>query len=156
MRILEFYRGETETPYAFDDVIKWKDSRLEGVHDYIQWLFPTDEPSMFNEHAPVLSSEDIEVFREDPELQSKMLIAFSRMLEFYEFQLVIKSEGIAVEPVVQHPMWLRSFNHNFLRVTRILKSLRLCGLEDYAEAFLKGLLIYEDYLSDETVEYWKG
>jgi hypothetical protein len=35
--------------------------------------------------------------------------------------------------------WINAGNHNYLRITRILTSLRLLGLENYAQAFFKCL-----------------
>lgn len=39
---------------------RFSDEQMETTHDYIQWLFPTDQPSQSNYNAPVLSPFDIE------------------------------------------------------------------------------------------------
>ena len=48
--LITFYRG-SGTDHAgrrIDEILSWDDAALESVHDYIQWLFPLDEPSRFN------------------------------------------------------------------------------------------------------------
>ncbi|MGA9392022.1 MAG: opioid growth factor receptor-related protein, partial [Candidatus Sulfotelmatobacter sp.] len=56
--------------------------------------------------------------------------------------------------------WVSPFNHNYLRITRILKSLSLLGLEEEARAFLGCLSdIYSDrhqLIPPETFQYWKA
>jgi len=61
-------------------------------------------------------------------------------------------------------VWLSPGNHNYLRITRILRSLTLLGLEAEAKAFLDCLAeIYKSELhkpvpaiSDDTMLYWRG
>ena len=55
---------------------------MEENHDYIQFLFPSNEPSMFNMDAPILTLEEAEIFQEDPELQVKILMSFVKFLNF--------------------------------------------------------------------------
>ena len=46
----------------------------------------------------------------------------------------------------QSQNWLTSRNHNFLRLSRIMRSLKLCGLERWAKAMHSCLCeIYEDH-----------
>lgn len=67
------------------------------------------------------------------------------MLAFYGFQLVGEGEGeeVRVEKAANwsHASgnWVRGFNHNHLRITRILRSLRVLGLEREAGAFFRAL-----------------
>jgi Opioid growth factor receptor (OGFr) conserved region len=63
--IIAFYSGtgpDNRGRYLHE-IQQWADDRLEGVHDYIQWLFPLPEPSGFNVAAPVLNSDSIQEFR---------------------------------------------------------------------------------------------
>src|SRR5262245_5587601 len=63
-RLLDFYRGEGTDAEGrrLDDILAWRDGRLEAVHDFIQWLFPLPEPSRFNPDAPLLTPHDIAAF----------------------------------------------------------------------------------------------
>jgi len=57
-------------------------------------------------------------------------------------------------------VWVTPYNHNYLRQTRILKSLTLLGLEPLARAWLECLsMVYRanaDVVGHETFEYWRA
>lgn len=165
-RLLRFYRGEATDSEGrrLDDILGWDDRLLEGIHDYIQWLFPLDEPSAFNSNAPIVASSDRARFATDSTLAHNLRRAFSRILAFYGFRLVETEEGgISVERAetwaAQSPAWLRPHNHNFLRQTRIVKSLTLLGQPALARAFGEALLReYERspaVIGPTTARYWR-
>jgi hypothetical protein len=89
------------------------------------------------------------------------------MLVFYGFELV-EDDPLRVVPSESFPEqstnWLELSNHNHLRITRILKSLRLLGLEEESAAFfrcLAGLYGKESAtaaprISEETFHYWRS
>lgn len=164
-KIIDFYREEAgnNNGYFLRDILGWSDGALEMDHDYIQWLFPSNEPSNFNADAPVLTQEDAAIFRADPELQEKVKESFLRILKFFELELSEKDyDGIVVRTVnslQEVPVWLRAFNHNMLRATRVIKSLRLLGLEAYALVFfgyLEEFAWKHDQISDNTLDYWRA
>lgn len=72
------------------------------------------------------------------------------MLHFYGFVLSqngTDSETIIPGPNFPHasPNWLKRFNHNHLRITRIIRSLRVLGLEKDALRFHQALVsVYDD------------
>src|SRR5690348_15032928 len=66
------------------DIQQWPDERLEAVHDFIQWMFPLEEPSPVNPDAPVLDADTIAEIRARPELQAAVRGSFERMRRFYE------------------------------------------------------------------------
>lgn len=163
--IVNFYRG-THTDNVgrkIESIILWSDEFLEIVHNYIQWLFPLNEGSAFNEAAPVLTEIDIIEFKVDPTLRQNLLSAFKRLLLFYGLTIC---EGSATTIAYannferQAKNWITECNHNFLRITRILKCLTLLGLKKEAAAFLT---ILEDIhrkhhrvIGNETLRYWRG
>ncbi len=166
--LVRFYSGvgPDHRGRYLSDIQQWSDDRLEAVHDYIQWLFPLLEPSAFNVAAPVLTSTSIQQFRAQPELQQKLRASFLRMMDFYGLQVhsgekivVTRAAGFAARSRV----WLSAGNHNHLRITRILRSLRLLGLEGEATAFFDCLSeIYRNEqkepfaaISEETMFYWR-
>ena len=164
-KLLRFYRGDRPDSAGrrLDEILAWDDRLLEGVHDYIQWLFPLDEPSAFNSDAPLITPSDRDAFETDPVLAINVRRAFSRMLAFYGFRLVEAEAGIQVEPTETWPsrsaLWLRPHNHNFLRQTRIMKSLVLVGQPKLARALGEALL--KEYerapavIGPTTAGYWK-
>ena len=46
--VVAFYRLEAPDARGrmLHDIWRWDSARLETVHDYIQWLFPLDVPSL--------------------------------------------------------------------------------------------------------------
>jgi len=172
--IVKFYRGAAtdQSGRRLDEILQWDDEALERVHDYIQWLFPLDEPSGANWLAPVLSRDDVAAFAADPSLRASLRRAFLRMLTFYGFGMPDgQVERVGQEEQVpqlhreanwdaQSRVWLRPHNHNYLRLTRIMKCLTLLGLPDDARA-LRDALIKEASLAPDavgplTIGYWKS
>ena len=167
-RIIAFYVG-TDPDHKgryLHEIQQWPDDQLEAVHDYIQWLFLLPEPSGFNLAAPVLNRESIHEFRKRPDLQEKLRGSFLCMMNFYGLETrsgeqvsVVRALNFATKATV----WLSRGNHNHLRITRILKCLRLLGLEAEAKAFFDCLCeIYKDEqnkpmpaISDGTMLYWR-
>src|SRR5262245_66390764 len=86
--IVRFYRGDSPDARGrrLDDILAWDDEQLEAVHDYIQWLFPLDEPSRFNRDAPLLTPADRQAFHHQ-QLAANLRRALDRMLAFYGFEL---------------------------------------------------------------------
>jgi hypothetical protein len=164
--IVEFYRGGgvDHRGRTLAHILTFDDRELESTHDYIQWLFPLSEPSAFNAQAPLLSGADITFISAAAELQSKVVESFERMLAFYGFELTKDQGGLKVRKAArfeQRAMNWRTFgNHNYLRITRILKSLRLLGLPRHADAFLEALeAVYGEapaLMGDRTISFWRS
>ena len=167
-RIVDFYSGATPDHRGryLDEILEWSDDDLEGVHDYIQWLFPLVDPSGFNANAPVLDQRAIQEFRARPDLQRRMRTSFLRMLGFYGLEFV-EARPPAVRRARSYAArsknWLTVSNHNHLRITRILRSMRILGLRAEATAFFACLVeIYSEEtakdfpgISDESFRFWK-
>ncbi len=137
-RLLDFYRGTTTDSEGrmLTEVWNWSDDDLEAVHDFIQWLFPLPEPSRFNPDAPLLTTEDIAAFQGDALLRSNLARSFERFLAF--LGLAVQKDGRVIEgpAFASHRGNAWDFpNHNWLRITRVLRSLTLLGLEERARAF---------------------
>jgi hypothetical protein len=144
---------------------QWPDERLEHVHDFIQWMFPLQERSAVNPEAPVLDAATIAEIRSDRSSQENLRISFHRMLAFYGLQVMPESElrvGCARNFGQRAANWLSGGNHNHLRITRIIKSLNLLGMEAEARALLECLKgIYEEErkkpsssISERTFRFW--
>jgi hypothetical protein len=164
--IVRFYgsEGNDDRGRSLAQVQAWPDDLLESVHDFIQWMFPLRERSAFNPDVPVLDSDTINLFRSNAKLKSNLRLSFARMLRFYGFEVGYNPDiRIVRAPNFQERAreWISPFNHNYLRITRILKSLSLLGLEEEARAFLQCLCdIYEvqserpRLIPPETFRYW--
>jgi hypothetical protein len=160
--ILDFYRGTggTSTGWRMDEILAWPDTEIEGVHDFIQWLFPLPEKSMANPFAPVLDKPTISAFHHEAKLQEALRTSLGRMLTFYGF--VPKAEAIvpAADFEVRAQNWLTPANHNHLRLTRMIRSLRVLGLESEAQALWNALQdVYasdegKNSISERTYKFW--
>jgi Opioid growth factor receptor (OGFr) conserved region len=164
-RLTRFFGGGSDDDgRTFDEILGWEDTRLEMVHDYIQWIFPLPERSGANPWAPVLDAAAIAAIRGSAEMQRRPRAAFLRMLAFYGFVL---EEG---DRVVEGPRfaaasrnWLHPGNHNHLRLTRMLRSLRVLGLEHEARMLWEMLRsLYEREsaagrrtITAETFAFWE-
>jgi hypothetical protein len=159
--LVAFYRGEAADYQGrtLHDIWSWGDGRLEDRHDYIQVLFPLPEPSHFNARAPLLDGATLARFRTDDVIRANLLQSFRVMLRFYGLRLDEKAgEVVEADNFVERVgQWLSPGNHNHLRITRILKCLTLCGLQDRAAAFLKALLALpgQDRITSESRRYWR-
>ena len=136
---------------------------LESHHDYIQWLFPLPEPSGANASAPLLSKEDIAAFDSDDSLRRALVQSLELMLQFYGLkrQLAARTSVSCVVATSTSgaALWLTRGNHNFLRISRMLRSLSLLGLGSHAVAFLECLEeIYAENpmtIGSTTIGYWR-
>lgn len=106
------------------DVLAMDNAALERNHDFIQWLFPLREPSRAVPDAPVLTDAEVEAIRHSGMAQIALAAATDRMDAFYR---------------ATHD-WLTPNDHNHLRITRIIRSLRLLVGDDQADAFRAAVL----------------
>lgn len=164
-QLVNFYLGQCPDTEGrtIESIWLWDDMWLEHEHTYIQWLFPLMEKSRFNPDAPVLTKVDIETFNASSDLKNRLLTSFKHLLQFYGLQCAEDNAAISVTTADTFPErrenWLNWGNHNHLRITRILTSLRLLGLDAYAQAFFQCLTqIYRtapDAIDSRSYDYWK-
>ena len=163
--VVAFYLGDgrDHRGRSLSDIHAFGFYELELNHDYIQWLFPLPEPSGANASAPLLSNADIDRFQSGESLRTRLLRSFELMLGFLGLELADANGAVSVRRA-QHfderrQAWLHAGNHNFLRISRILRSLTLLGCSRYAAAFLECLEgIYAErpeVIGNTTIEYWR-
>jgi hypothetical protein len=163
-RLTRFFSGGVDDDgRTFEEIVGWDNARLEMVHDYIQWLFPLPERSGANPSAPVLDAGTIAQIRGDAEMQGRLRAGFKRMLAFYGF--VLERDAVVEGPrfAAASRNWLHAGNHNHLRLTRMLRSLRVLGLEREAALLWEALrALYEREsaagrrtITAETFAFWR-
>ncbi|XP_032999122.1 opioid growth factor receptor-like protein 1 isoform X2 [Lacerta agilis] len=163
---LRFYKNKI--PFKPDGVYieevlnKWKGDyeKLEHNHTYIQWLFPLREQGL-NFYAKELTTYEIEEFKKTKEAIRRFLLAYKMMLEFFGIKLIDKTGNVARasnwQERFQH---LNESQHNYLRITRILKSLGELGYESFKPPLVKFILheaLVEDTISNikqSALEYF--
>jgi hypothetical protein len=158
--LIAFYSGagRDAAGRTIDQIWSWDHRRLEMVHDFIQWLFPLPEPSRFNPDAPLLTSADIQAFRENADLQARVLRSLDLMLDFLglarDNAVILRGSDFA------RAHWLAPLNHNHLRLTRILLFLKYAGLRAQAEGLLSCLEDIAareggDVIAPRTLAFWR-
>ena len=100
-------------------LLQQTDHQAETTHDYIQWLFPLDEPSRSVNGAPVLTELEIDEIRQSSLAQANLAKSARWFLGFLE----------------RNDHWITKYNHNHLRITRAIKSLRLLTSDQAADEF---------------------
>jgi hypothetical protein len=104
----------------------------EETHDFIQWLFPLPEPSRAVPSSPVATREDFLELESNPFLRMRSTVATARFLTFLD----------------NTQKWRCASDHNHLRITRALRSLRLSGRFELSETLY---LFVKDVLKDVVV-----
>lgn len=125
------------------DIWDWPDDAWEGEHDFIQWLFPLAEKSMSVPNAPVIREPEITWIIESQIAQDSLTKSTARYQAF----------------LANNTHWMTDSNHNHLRITRVIKSLRLlCGntKADDFKHFVAGQLGDQiDQINEKTRQYWR-
>ena len=137
---LRFFRNElrSEPSGDFIDAIHsgWLGDyrRLEVHHGYIQWLFPLREEGM-NSRIHPLQPHEAEAIQADPACMKRLLRSYELILDFWGFSLSSASTGAVRTVSAERVGNLVASTHNFLRVTRVLKSLGELGMEEVKLGF---------------------
>ncbi|XP_076471019.1 uncharacterized protein LOC143300955 [Babylonia areolata] len=165
----QFYLGQIPSRpdgARIDDIHRhwWNNhDRLESHHGYIQWLFPIRESGM-NFQAQELQPHEAKTIQNDETAMKRFRRSYEMMLYFYGIKLVDHRTG----EVARAENWKTRFKHlnhsmhNYLRITRILKSLGEMGLEHYKVPLLE-FMLHEatktrqlDRTLDSCYNYWIG
>ena len=158
--LIEFYAGRAPDfrGRMIDDIWVMSLDELEYTHDYIQWLFPLRERSAVEPDVPVLDEAAIAAFA-SIELQRLLERSANVMATFYGFVISGSRLDFAPNAFERQAVWLRSGNHNFLRLTRIMKSLSMLWLPELAAGWFEILgRIYESkpaVVGQVTWRFWQ-
>ena len=125
------------------DVIEQDDHFWEHEYDFIQWLFPLDEKSMAVPNSPVIREPEITFIKESVVAQTSLDTSIARYKEFLTL-----NQG-----------WHTAHDHNHLRITRVLKCLKLLRDVESAQQF-KYWVASElgdsiDIINAKTQQYWR-
>ena len=119
------------------------DDWIESTHDFIQWLFPIEDERNRGASIPDLTDEEVEMIKESEKAQKSMLLSASRMRRFWSKN--------------QH--WVTEHDHNHLRITRCIKSLRLLVGDEEAQkmkVWLSSVLgPNAKLISKSSLKHWK-
>jgi len=143
-RLVAFLRGSgTDTgSRRLSDIWQFDDDEIDHTHDFIQWMFPLREASGANFNALTLAASDIETIQSSMQCRQNLEKSATWILAFFE----------RTEEIFQYT------NHNHLRVTRIIRSLRLLHSDQQAEQFKQAVLAMIQArgarINPVTVAFW--
>lgn len=160
--IIRFYLNDQslkkELGFTHEDFLESPDTWLEFCHGHIQWAFPLEVASAYIKDAPLLTPEVIDLFRNSGDLQDKLFDSYMHMCQFYGL-----NPDDTNSPIEDHKKlfsWVTSRNHNFLRLTRMIRSMRMLGLKICAGKLYATLMEvcndpeYRAIITEETINYW--
>tara|TARA_B100000212_G_scaffold5473_1_gene4072 strand:- start:5472 stop:5918 length:447 start_codon:yes stop_codon:yes gene_type:complete len=134
------FKGRT-----LESIWSFSDEDIERTHDFIQILFPLNKPSESAFHGYYLDSEDlIEQIRSNS-------IARENILKSSNWYLSFLTRNVW--------LWNRNYDHNQLRITRVIECLRLLISEDEADKFYDDVLkIIKDNnkVNQTSLNFWKN
>jgi len=143
--IVEFLIGTDidEHGRMLDQILREDDTYWERTHNFIQWLFPLDEESRSVRGSPVLAPEQILAIRESASARNNLQRSVLRYKEF----------------LAGTTNWRSGYDHNHLRISRVIKCLRLLLNDQEANAFkywVAGQLGDQiDSINSESKRYWR-
>lgn len=141
-KIIAFYKGygTNQSGHTLAQIMNFDLTQLENEHYYIQWLFPLDVASDVVKGSPILTPSDINYFRRNNDLKQKMYHAFLKMVDFYRLLYNYDTGDIFKNFGKEHPHWITKGNHNYRRITRMITSMRLLGLDELSQSFKRKML----------------
>jgi hypothetical protein len=126
--------GRTWASYFDFDDAAW-----EECHQHIQWMFPLPEASKMQPSSPVAIQDDYDQIALSPILRAKMAMSLGRYLLFLH----------------RTSQWRVARDHNHLRITRVIRCLTWCGLNDQAIDFCDYVVgQVGDLVGKQTVWFW--
>jgi hypothetical protein len=163
--IQEFYTNKCPSGEGLflKDMWDFNDWQMENTHHFIQWMFPIELESKHYKEAPVVSDDDLyEAFKSD-EFKQNLLKSLYKIEDFWGFDVV--HDGCPERDKNFRNFltrdWFTPYNHNFIRIPRVLHSLVIFGLQKEALELLDYIekKVYPNYqhvIGEKTLEYWKS
>lgn len=157
--LTDFYQNEGRDAEGrtISDLLNFSFNQMESIHDYIQWMFPLNEPSMFNTDAPLLTAEDIVLFQSNDVIRANFLSAIDKFLAFLGIELSFLVFSLSADFERRKYTWFQ-FNHNSLRITRFLSCLTLLGYRPLAADILAFMVKtageHDVVINEDVLEFW--
>ena len=124
------------------DIWNFRDIDIERNHDFVQILFPLEIRSNNTSHHYYIDS---------PELLSALIN------DDLVKENIIKSSKWFLKFLSRNEHWKKSQDHNHLRITRIIKCIRLIVSDEEADNFYDDvleLLGNDNLINKRTLEFW--
>ena len=119
------------------------DEQIESIHDFVQIIFPLDKPSESTFHGYYLSSQEIINKIKGNQAAKENILKSSK----WYFSFLKRNIWL----------WNRKYDHNQLRITRVIECLRLLVSDEEADKFYENVLkIIEDdnRINETSLNFW--
>lgn len=116
--------------------------QLERNHGFVQWLFPVYENQGMNPFSAPLTKAGAAAIRNDLDASRRVVGSYRLMLDFYGCRLVDERTGELARAdnyAERYAAMNFAFNHNWLRISRIIVSLGELGFGRYKRPLLDHL-----------------
>lgn len=136
--IISFMRGGgvDQNGQTLCDYFTFTAEEMEKKHDWIQWAFPTPNPSRFNPQAPTLSLRDCTLLWRDSGLKN----------HFYLPQYAIANRWLdSLEYAIETG---RITQHNYLRLSRLLEFMILLSFGCRGDSFEQTVEVYNEFVDN--------
>tara|TARA_B100000035_G_scaffold178777_1_gene152475 strand:+ start:734 stop:1180 length:447 start_codon:yes stop_codon:yes gene_type:complete len=133
------FKGRT-----LESIWSFTDQQIESTHDFVQIIFPLDKPSQSTFHGNYLDSNELVNKIKDSSTAKENILKSSK----WYFSFLKRNIWL----------WNRKYDHNQLRITRVIECLRLLVSEDEADDFHKNVLeIIEDdnRVNETSLNFWQ-
>ena len=155
--ILEFLTNQkaNHKGYIYNDLIEFSNKKMEECHDHIQWMFPTNQPSKFASKFPIITVDFVNYLKRNQETYNivcmNMIKALERMEGFYN---LYKYQNHEIVDNIKDFYYFSKNNHNLLRITRIIRSLRLFELDEFSCRFYSRVMeVFKLFLNHFEKEF---
>ena len=132
------FKGRT-----IQEIWDYSDIQIEGNHDFIQLIFPLNKKSQNVFHGYYLDNEDlINELKDSHQIRENIMKSSSWFLSFLK----------------RNEYWKSKYDHNQLRITRVIECLRLLVGHDEADNFYQSVvgLSLDSNINKTTLEFWKN
>ena len=126
-----------------DEIWDFSDIQIEGNHDFIQIIFPLNKKSHSSFHGYYLDNDHlVNELKKNSQIKENILKSSKWFLSFLK----------------RNSHWQSRYDHNQLRITRIIECLRLLVGDDEADTFYKSVLelCKENKINKTTLGFWEN
>ena len=127
-----------------NDIYKFSDNEIEATHDFIQMIFPLEEPSFWSSNKYFIETQiEIDNLSSDKNIKESILQSTSWYVSFLK----------------RNNHWKKINDHNLKRITRMIKSVRLIVGDIEADKLKKEITSIpniEKLVGQKSIKYWKN
>ena len=128
---------------SLSEIWNYSDEEIEKPHDFIQLIFPLNKPSRSAFHGYYLDNEEqIEIIKNDENIKNNIIRSAYWFLSFLK----------------RNNHWKSGYNHNQLRITRIIECLKLLVSDIEAKKFyneIMSLINDKNKINKVATKFWQ-